>query len=470
MYHTTQKADESHDFFLARAEVLRSKALARKLSIADLQAFVMLRGLLLSPDEKKRVILDAEQSLEGKLTVPRVREAIRLLSMTGQKTTAKTKVYDAATMHVEHQDDANTADGLITTDDGGTEEDFIEALAMEGEDENAVLVADFEALAADTIQEDSELAQAFNTYSDARRRLSEKYRNPGFWPTSRSSSQNKGKGFGGKFSGQRGKGGFNPNRQRKSLQDRIMQSNCRACGRKGHWKAECPFKSSAPSTTSQPPSTAPTSTVITEQDALPLEFLNLPQVTPEAPCPLPEEPNQTCGDQGEVSFFLNGEVTNDSTARKRLRNSLRHYRERIHSESGVVIETNSLSDSRSRMKAWIRRSRAQLSTCEAMRSDFNECSMHPGVANMSHHEHDVANMSHHEHDVAKPYQSHVHAPMTSEAPVCFATHGTMAILDSGASKTVVGSDQLPSLIRSFDPSLRNQHRRSPCSITFRTVW
>ena len=265
LYYTTQKVDESHGSFLARAEVLWSKALARKLSIADLQAFVTLRGSLLSPDEEKRVILDADQSLEGKLTVPRVREAIRLLgatffaSMTGQKTTAKTKVYDAATMHVEHQDDANTADGLITTDDGGTEEDFIEALAMEGEDENAVLVADFEALAADTIQEDSELAQAFNAYSDTRRRLSEKYRNRGFWPTSRSSSQNKGKGFGGKFSGQRGKGGFNPNRQRKSLQDLIMQSNCRACGRKGHWKAESPFKSSAPSTTSQPPSTAPTS-------------------------------------------------------------------------------------------------------------------------------------------------------------------------------------------------------------------
>ena len=191
LYYTTQKVDESHDSFLARAEVLWSKALARKLSIADLQAFVTLRGSLLSPDEKKRVILDADQSLEGKLTVPRVREAIRLLgatffaSMTGQKTTAKTKVYDAATMHVEHQDDANTADGLITTDDGGTEEDFIEALAMEGEDEDAVLVADFEALAADTIQEDSELAQAFNAYSDARRRLSEKYRNRGFWPTSK---------------------------------------------------------------------------------------------------------------------------------------------------------------------------------------------------------------------------------------------------------------------------------------------
>ena len=62
----------------------------------------------------------------------------------------------------------------------------------------------------------------------------------------------------------------------------------------------------------------------------------------------------------------------------------------------------------------------------------------------------ISKMSHHEHDVAKPYQSHVHAPMTPEAPVCFATRGTMAILDSGASKTVAGSNQLPSLIRSFD--------------------
>ncbi|CAL1173706.1 unnamed protein product [Cladocopium goreaui] len=294
LYHTTQRADESHDSFLARADVLWSKAVSRKLSLSDLQAFVTLRGSLLSPEEKKRVILDADQSLEGKLTVPRVREAIRLLgatffaAMTGQKTTARNKVYDATTMHVEHQDEVNVTDGMIATDDVGTEEDFIEALVMEGEDEDAVLVADFEALAADTIQEDSELAQAFNAYSDAHRRLSEKFRNRGFWPTSKGSSHVKGKGFGGKFNGQRGKGGYNPPRQRKSLQDRIMQSNCRACGRKGHWKAECPFKSTAPSTTSQASSTAPTSTVIIEQDVLPVEFLNLPQLPTEASCPIPE--------------------------------------------------------------------------------------------------------------------------------------------------------------------------------------
>ena len=48
-----------------------------------------------------------------------------------------------------------------------------------------------------------------------------------------------------------------------------------------------------------------------------------------------------------------------------------------------------------------------------------------------------------------------------------ATHGTLGILDSGASKTVIGSSQLSSLIRSFEPSLRSQLRRGPCNITFR---
>ena len=463
LYHTTQRADESHDSFLARADVLWSKAVARKLSLSDLQAFVTLRGSLLAPEEKKRVILDADQSLEGKLTVPRVREAIRLLgatffaAMTGQKTTARTKVYDATTMHVEHQDEVNLADGMIAMDDVGTEEDFIEALVMEGEDEDAVLVADFEALAADTIQEDSELAQAFNAYSDARRRLSEKFRNRGFWPTSKGPSHAKGKGFGGKFSGQRGKEGYNPSRQRRSLQDRIMQSNCRACGRKGHWKAECPFKSSAPSTTSPATSTAPTSTMIIEQDALPMEFLNLPQLPTEASCPIPEEPKPDDTHNGDVCFFLHGVGNPDSTARMRLRDSLKHYRDRIHNESGVSNETHAMTNSRHRVKAWIRRSKTLLSPCEPLSRFPNACSLRPGNAEVNDHQQPV-DMS---------CKTPTHAPKEPEAQVCFATHGTMAILDSGASKTVVGSNQLSSLLQNFEPSLRSQLRRSPCSITFR---
>ena len=370
LYHTIQKSDESHDSFLARADVLWSKALSRKLSLSDLQAFVTLRGSLLSPEEKKRVILDADQSLEGKLTVPRVREAIRVLgatffaSMTGQKSQNKTKVYDAAALHVEQVDEASVADGLIATEDLGNEDEFLEALMQEGEDEDAILVADFEALAADTIQEDGELAQAFNAYSDARRRLSEKFRNRGFWPTSKGSQQ-KGKGFGGKSYGHRGKGGYQSQRPKKSLQDRIMQSNCRACGRKGHWKAECPYKnaSSAASTTSGMTS-APTSAAIVDDDALPLEFVKLPLLIPEVSCPI-EEPNECC-ELGESCFFSHGVLDNTTTARMRLKDSLQHYRDRIHSESGVCNENQSFPNPRERLRSWNRRSDAKSSTGETV--------------------------------------------------------------------------------------------------------
>ena len=50
-------------------------------------------------------------------------------------------------------------------------------------------------------------------YQDARRRLSEKFRNRGFWPTSQFSSSSKGKGYGhGAKSSSKGKGGGFPDR------------------------------------------------------------------------------------------------------------------------------------------------------------------------------------------------------------------------------------------------------------------
>ena len=83
---------------------------------------------------------------------------------------------------------------------------------------------------SDTLQDDRELAVALNAYSEARRRLSERFRNRGFWPIK--PSKGKGKNFSknkGKFSG-----------GRKSLQDRILNSRCRICGKLGHWKSRLP--------------------------------------------------------------------------------------------------------------------------------------------------------------------------------------------------------------------------------------
>ena len=45
--------DESHDSYLARADILWTKLKTQNLKIEDLQAYVMLRGALISGDDKE---------------------------------------------------------------------------------------------------------------------------------------------------------------------------------------------------------------------------------------------------------------------------------------------------------------------------------------------------------------------------------------------------------------------------------
>lgn len=200
LFHCNQRMDESNDSYLARAEILWSKLLARKLRLEDIQAFIVLRGSTLAAEDKKRVILESDKEQAGSLTMKRVAESIRLLGasffmdVTGQKR-VKTKVYDQAALMLEDQNDITET--MMT--DEITEEDFVEALIAEGEDSDAVLIADFEGTAQDLLQDDPELSMAFTAYTDARKRLSEKFRNRGFFPTSRSVSSSmsgKGKGYG----------------------------------------------------------------------------------------------------------------------------------------------------------------------------------------------------------------------------------------------------------------------------------
>lgn len=216
---------------------------SQKVKIEDIQPYVILRGLLLTPEEKKKVILESNQSLEGKLTTRKVIDSVRMLGatffneMSGLKKPQRTKVYDPNTLITQDEDVQPEASLQAEECSEG------ELLALVGEgDDDATLAADFEQAAAEVLQDNPELASAYSAYQDARKRLSEKFRNRGFWPTTRSSSSQKGKGygmgakvkFGGK--GERG-GGFD--RTRRSLQERILATNCKACGRQGHWKAEC---------------------------------------------------------------------------------------------------------------------------------------------------------------------------------------------------------------------------------------
>ena len=105
LYQCSQQSDESHDSYLARADVLWTKLMTQKIGLEDLQAYVTLRGASLTSEDKKRVIIDSDNSLEGKLTMVKVSEAIRMLGtsffqeMTGvSKKGVKAKVYDQAAL------------------------------------------------------------------------------------------------------------------------------------------------------------------------------------------------------------------------------------------------------------------------------------------------------------------------------------------------------------------------------------
>ena len=191
LYHLNQYSDESNDSFLARADVTWSKLLSQKLSLEDLQAFILLRGSNLTPDEEKRVILEADNSLEGKLTVRKVTDAVRLLgaAFLNRKPT-KPKVYSATALVT---DDVDTEEAFNTQDEI-TEEDFVECLLNEG-DSDAALVSDYEAAANEVLQEDTELASAYSAYVEARKRLTEKFKNrdSGKHPVGRLDSFQRGK-------------------------------------------------------------------------------------------------------------------------------------------------------------------------------------------------------------------------------------------------------------------------------------
>ena len=98
LFHTQQHSDETNDSYLARADVNWSKLLAQKVTLADLQAFITLRGSCLTAEDKKRIVLESEAA--GQLTTKRVAESIRMLGsvffndITGNKRTVKSKVYD----------------------------------------------------------------------------------------------------------------------------------------------------------------------------------------------------------------------------------------------------------------------------------------------------------------------------------------------------------------------------------------
>ena len=234
----------------------------------------------------------------------------------------------------------------------------------------------------------------------------------GFWPIAqKGKSKGGGKFVKGKFS--KGQG-----TSRKSLQQRIMESRCRLCNKVGHWKAECPLRNDAGNNAARS-SQAPTSFVqvsaeANEPTALDMEFLQLPLMT-ETPLDVTQQ------------YIASGFVQQASSAKgiidpkAKLAQSLCRW-----NQSVAVDPLLSRIDDLAKIRASLR---------------HRVCTREPD-----------------------PSQS---VSVSSEAAVCFATHGSFGVLDLGATKTVIGSDQVSDFLNSLHPKVRNTVKRCSCNITFR---
>ena len=56
---------------------------------------------------------------------------------------------------------------------------------------------------------------------------------------------------------------------------------------------------------------------------------------------------------------------------------------------------------------------------------------------------------------------------SSESVTCFATHGTSGVVDLGATKTVIGSNQVQEFLDGIQPEIKSRIQRCKCEITFR---
>ena len=227
LYKTNQKADESTTSFVNRLQVAMDE-----LGVVDVKqfhAFLLLRQSALGVEDRKRVLT----MTAGDMKVSKVEQAMRTLatSVLSSGAEPKKRVYPTNYVEPEVEQDANMATTYqVVYEDDEIDAETLEKMAQNG-DSDALNMVSFEKDLEELFQEVPDLQHALVSYHEARTKIMEKKKKSrGFWPPYK--GKNKG-GFSKGFKKGSGKGG---------LLARIARTNCRACGEKGHWKAECPHK------------------------------------------------------------------------------------------------------------------------------------------------------------------------------------------------------------------------------------
>ena len=225
IYKVTQKNDEATNSFVNRLDVAFHD-IGEDTTLKEVKAFIMLRQSSLSAEDKKKVI----SMVNGQLDTGKVEKAMRSLAtrvLVGANEPRK-KVYPINYVEIENEamvsesSDVQYASANWTTtspEDDDVDPETVDHFAQQG-DQDAMVVQGFEKDLEEMV-----------SYIEARSKLIEKRKHSGFWPV-KGQGHKGGKKFGGKWrKGSGGKGG---------LLARIARTDCHICHKRGHCKAECP--------------------------------------------------------------------------------------------------------------------------------------------------------------------------------------------------------------------------------------
>ena len=236
IFTTIQRPDETHESYLARHDFQFEELLRMGVGFKEMRAYILLRNSGLNAEDKKKLIVDSQ----GNLAYEEIVSSLKLLGskffhevQSGSKTSMRSKTYDVNVALEEEW--GNNDDDVAFMGETWDESE----IPYDESDPDAMVCLQFEDSLVDALQGDQDLALCYNAYMDARKRLTDRNKNRGFWNSSKGyHNSSKGKGR-GKFKG--------ANRFREPLSQRILKSECRRCGQRGHWKAECPLNRSSSS-------------------------------------------------------------------------------------------------------------------------------------------------------------------------------------------------------------------------------
>ena len=419
LFGTIQKSDETHTSYIARHEVQYEDLLSLGATLEEMRAYILLRNSGLSPEDKKRVIIDANGNLQYKKVIG----AIQLLGSRffnevqsgSNRAAGRVKTYDI-----------NFVDDVVEpemTDHGETAyfsaeawEDYaFETLAQEG-DEDCLVMQQFEDALVESLQGDAEVASCLNAYVEARQRLLEKSKSRGFWSGRSQKGKSKGKS----------KGSFGQ-RFRQPLAQRILNSTCRICGARGHWKAECPnnpMRDQSKTTTSGNNPLGSRSTAFAGMTMAETVELNIEdeEVPPE----------------NAVAFTV------QATSTLVRQSFLNRMPSRIHPKIQCKDQVCGVNENMPLLnfQSVLHRFRTLIRPTTSEKDDTTRIGKtDPLIQEVTRNE--------------QPDES-----------VLFASQGTFGIVDLGASLSVIGKHQFEELCQSLPPQILSGMKEAPCAVNF----